>query len=134
MVKPAAKRSSREAATDKIRIVAYLTLAFSLASYLGTVFWVLELTAHFKLQYLVISVVTLPVLILLRDRRGTFASLLCVVLNGSAVLPWYVARPTVPPAPRSSRLRLLLSNVLTSNRNSSSLVHLIDRERPDVLI
>lgn len=134
MVERAAKQSSSEAAADKIRMLASLTLVFSLAGYLGACFWLLELTAHFKLQYLVISVLLLLILLPLRDRRGVLVSLACVVINSYAVLPWYAGRPVRSSALQTSKLRLLLSIVLTSNRNSPTLIRLVDREKPDLLI
>src|SRR5205085_1142243 len=41
--------------TDKSRMIAYLMLIFSLAGYLGGLHRILELTTHFRVQYLALS-------------------------------------------------------------------------------
>jgi endonuclease/exonuclease/phosphatase (EEP) superfamily protein YafD len=128
------KKRIEEVVKDKTRMIAYLTLVVSLAGYLGGMHWLLELTCHFKVQYLVVSVCCFVVLLLLRDRRGSLVGLLCVVLNSAVILPWYVGRSSVPSSTQASRLRILLSNVLTSNRRSANLIRLVQLEKPDVLV
>jgi endonuclease/exonuclease/phosphatase (EEP) superfamily protein YafD len=128
------KKRIQEVVKDKTRMIVWLKLFFSLAGYLGGVHWLLELTSHFRVQYLVVSVWCLVVLALLRDLRGSLIGLLCVVLNGAVILPWYVGRPEPPSSTQASNLRLLLSNVLTSNRRSASLIRLVRLEKPDVVV
>jgi endonuclease/exonuclease/phosphatase (EEP) superfamily protein YafD len=128
------KNRIQEVVKDKTRMIAWLTLFFSLAGYLGGVHWLLELTCHFRIQFLVVSAWCLVVLALLRDLRGSLVGLLCVILNGAVILPWYLGRPDPSPNTQASNLRLLLSNVLTSNRRSASLIRLVQLEQPDVLV
>jgi endonuclease/exonuclease/phosphatase (EEP) superfamily protein YafD len=130
----AIKQRLKEGVTEKTRIIAYLTLLFSLAGYLSGLHRLLELTSHFKVQYLMVSVCSAVVLVLLRDRRGSLVAFLGVLLNSAVILPWYMSRPAVPPSPQASQLRLLLANVLTSNQESASLIRLVRLEKPDVLV
>jgi endonuclease/exonuclease/phosphatase (EEP) superfamily protein YafD len=128
------KKSLKEAVRDKIQMIAWLTLLFSLAGYLGGVHWLLELTSHFKVQYLAVASGCFVISLLLRDLRGSLLGLLCVILNGAAILPWYIGRPEAVLGTQASHLRILLSNVHTRNRRSADLVQLVRLEKPDILV
>lgn len=60
--------------------------------------------------------------------------LCCAVLNWSYILPYYSATFRSEPPPSALRLRLLLANVLGSNKNYSALAAVIDEARPDIVV
>lgn len=117
---------------SKVGIV--LLLCLSLAGYLGEQSLYLELTSHFKLQYLVLSLACVCFLGLLREREWLLVGVVTVVLNGSVVIPWYIDKPNPTASDAESHLRLLLSNVNTANTNYTGLVQLIEGEGPDIFI
>lgn len=111
----------------------YLAL-FSSAGYFGTWNQYLELASHFRLQYLVVACGFVVLFAVLRTWRWTAASLLCVLLNGAAVVPWYFSGASVQAGAESRHLRLLLANVHFANTNYAGVIALAKAEKPDVLI
>ena len=62
---------------DKLRLLTILTLLVSLAAFLGGTHWVLELTSHFRIQYLAASLFCWVGLMAFRDWRWSLAGFLC---------------------------------------------------------
>ena len=113
-----------------LQVAAGLTVLFSVLTALDTRQHYIELFSHFRLQYLVGS---LLLLIVFAIRRRAIYSLLLVValtINASYVLPWYVKGET-PTG--EARLTLLYANVLSTNGDHERLLDLINSERPDVI-
>jgi endonuclease/exonuclease/phosphatase (EEP) superfamily protein YafD len=86
---------------------------------------ILELATHFRLQYLLVALFTLLLYGLARRRVEILLCLFCVGLNGIEVVPWYF--PAAAPAASGQALRVMVSNVLTSNRY-------VQQEQPAVLV
>jgi endonuclease/exonuclease/phosphatase (EEP) superfamily protein YafD len=109
-----------------------IVLTFSIISYFGTLHWRLEITSHFKSQYLAASFASLLLLISLKAWRWAGVALLCLLLNAIAVLPWFslYSKPDRP----THNLRLLLANVNAANTGYSALLDMIETEKPDLLI
>jgi hypothetical protein len=59
-------------------------------------FWPLELLTHFRIQYLILSLIVSSVLVILwrtrhlKSKALVLAALLLVGLNGIEVIPWYL--------------------------------------------
>ncbi len=120
-------------ARDKSRMFACLVLLPTLTASVADVYWLFELTCHFRLQYLVAAVVCTCASLALRDGRWAAIGLLSVVVNGFAIAPSYFGISTTRPT-AGFPLRLLLCNVYTANLQSAPLLSLIQRERPDLVI
>ena len=89
---------------------------FSLLGYFGRFQRRLELTNHFRLQYLWGATLLFIFLLLLKSWRWSLVALAFVVLNAVHVLPWYFpASGNVPAASAGQHLKLLQSNVKYSN-------------------
>lgn len=115
--------------------LALVTL-LSLAGSFGHIYWLFDLTAHFKLQYLVVSSSAFLCLWFWRTCLwGAWLinlSLFCLILNLVDVVPWYLPQPTVfKPA---VELRLLHSNVLVRNRDYNSVIALVKEVKPEIAI
>ncbi len=114
-----------------LQVAAVLTVLFSVLTAIDTRQHYVELFSHFRLQYLVVS---LLLLIVFAIRRRAIYSLLLVValaINASYVLPWYDDSGAVAG---DTELKLLYANVLSTNRDHERLLELISSERPDVIL
>ena len=61
---------------DKLRLLTLLTLIGTVAAFLGAFHWTLELTSHFRVQYLAVSVICWLGLLVFRSWRWSFVGLL----------------------------------------------------------
>ena len=114
-----------------LQAAAVLTIVFSIVTALPTDHFGVQLFTHFKLQYLVVSVLLCVALALYRRPLYVGGLLVAIGLNASLVIPWYVADST----PDSDRqLKLLNANVLSSNIDHQRLFDLLDAEAPDVVV
>jgi endonuclease/exonuclease/phosphatase (EEP) superfamily protein YafD len=119
-----------------LQIAAVLTFLFSVLTAIDTRQHYIELFSHFRLQYLVVSLLLLFVFAI---RRQAIYSLLLVValaINASYVLPWYglPVFENSEAANGDTQLKLLYANVLSTNRQHERLLKLISSERPDVIL
>lgn len=92
----------------------------------------LELTTHFRLQYLALSIFFLPLFAVFKMWRWAGVALLCLLINGAYVLPWYFPAKSVQADAEGQKLRLLLSNVLWDNKQHADLIEFVRREKPDM--
>ncbi|RKZ90469.1 MAG: endonuclease/exonuclease/phosphatase family protein [Candidatus Parabeggiatoa sp. nov. 1] len=126
------KKSTKTFLLRRIKLLAAGVVLLSLAGYLGTVYWMFELTSHFKVQYLALSLFCALVFSWARLWRWASLGLLGIVLNGSVVLSWYV--PNTETAAQNPHLSVLLANVNIRNKNYSALLELVKTENPAILI
>ena len=108
-----------------------LTIAFSLLTLLSSNHHALQLFSHFRLQYLVVSILLTVLFVVLRDRRYAVLLFATAFINGAHVLPWYFDEPYDTGG---RELKLLTANVLSSSSEYDKLFALIDRERPDIIV
>jgi endonuclease/exonuclease/phosphatase (EEP) superfamily protein YafD len=110
-----------------------VVLGLSLAGNLGEWHQYFELTSHFKVQYLWLSLLCFGWLFwLTRSLRNIWVwlSLLCFGINLVAVAPWYFPQAKPP----GESLKVITANVLTSNERYSDVVNWIKAERPTILM
>jgi endonuclease/exonuclease/phosphatase (EEP) superfamily protein YafD len=108
-------------------IVAICTVS----AYLGGFHQIFELTTHYRLQYLLGALFTLILYAFSRRRIEVLVCLFCVGLNAIDILPWYL--PTANPT-NTTPLRVMLSNVLTSNERYNDFLKYVAEEDPSVLV
>jgi endonuclease/exonuclease/phosphatase (EEP) superfamily protein YafD len=105
----------------------------ALLGYAGTWHWLLDLCAHFRLQYAVLLLCGL-IAALLRRRHGLLVMLLPIWLLNA----WSLMTATGPPAvdavsATAPSWTLLMVNVQVDNPDPSALLDLIERESPEVI-
>lgn len=115
------------------KLIAIAILTLSLAGYLGRLNLFLELTSHFKPQYLILSGLILIVFVVLKNPTWIWVSALCVGVNLVAIVPWYLP-PVQPSMSVSVPLRVLSANINIRNRNYDAVRSLIRSERPDLFV
>jgi endonuclease/exonuclease/phosphatase (EEP) superfamily protein YafD len=106
----------------------------SMAGFIGRVHHYVELTSHFKLQYLIVALSGLVVFVVLHAWWSAILAFVTVCINLAVLLPWYVPQPQIPLGRPHSLVRLLFANVESSNQNFSDFIGLAREENPDVLI
>jgi endonuclease/exonuclease/phosphatase (EEP) superfamily protein YafD len=109
-----------------------ITLLLSLGGYLGAYHQLLELMSHFKVQYLVLSLVAFLLLSISRYKKWWLISIFCLALNSVEVLPWYI--PLAVQSRSTPPLRVMVANVLTSNQQYDQFLDLVKIEKPAVLV
>ncbi|MEJ7618880.1 MAG: endonuclease/exonuclease/phosphatase family protein [Pyrinomonadaceae bacterium] len=124
----------RRIAIKLLRVLCVATLLLGVAGHGGRAHRFLELASHFKLQYLLASLVLLIIFIALRAPRWIGGAMLCAVLNASALAPWYW--PPTPFEVDTARrpLLLLLSNVFYGNPHYALFAAYVREQQPDIVV
>jgi endonuclease/exonuclease/phosphatase (EEP) superfamily protein YafD len=95
--------------------------------------WLLELTTHFRLQYLAVTAVLLG-LLALRRRWGACVALVVVgAVSAVPVLP-YVPRVLPQPSAATAPLKILTVNVSFRQFSPRRLLEIVREANPDVLV
>lgn len=116
-----------------ISLTLIVTLA-SLAGYLGRFHQLLELTAHFKLQYLCLSCLTFVYFRAVhRKKVWWIVSLFCILINLIEIAPWYIPQGIAAQSSEQP-FRVLLSNVYYPSKDYTKVISLVREEKPDVAI
>jgi endonuclease/exonuclease/phosphatase (EEP) superfamily protein YafD len=122
-------------------IIAYLaaitaSLA-SIAGFFGKQWWVFDLFSHFRWQYLAGLLLSAATLLLFEQYWGALLSAVFAIVNLGLILPLY-RKPTIRLAPSNPghyrTFRLLLANVLQSNRRFHLVADAIADDQPDLIV
>lgn len=113
----------------------FLLISTSLAGHLGELNRYLELTSHFKLQYLIISFCPCLFFLLRRQKLGLFLSLFCLIINLAEILPWYFPPSSVVVNQGSGQnFRILQSNIDKYSYQLAKVIPMIRSENPDLVV
>lgn len=112
-------------------IVLLGLFGFSIAGYGGQFYWIFDLTAHFKGQYFILSLILLLFFLILRAKKWGILCVLCLLLNLVEVAPWYFNKNDGKQT--KAQLRLLSLNTWTENKDYEKIISLVDKERPDFI-
>ncbi|MFB8790382.1 MAG: endonuclease/exonuclease/phosphatase family protein [Potamolinea sp.] len=108
---------------------------FSLIGFMGGGNREAELTSHFRFQYLFIGVFGLIFFYFNTKKNILYLiSIFCIVINLTEVAPWYFAPSNLAIPSATPQLRVLLSNVQTSNTNYASVISLVREETPKIAV
>ena len=124
------KQQGKVSLIGLLQAVAILTVVFSGVTVLDSGFGTIELFSHFRLQYLVVSMLLAVAFLLLRNRNYATILILVSVFNASFVVPWYLGIPETATGPK---IKLLHANVRSSNTEYQRLIDLVADEQPDVI-
>ncbi|MEG3989184.1 endonuclease/exonuclease/phosphatase family protein [Microcoleus sp. S28C3] len=116
-------------------LAAILDALLSIAGYLGAFNLFFELSSHFKLQYLLAGLSIFIFFALVRSKKiWLLVSAFCIIINLAEIVPWYFPAPAFAGSTPGQNLRILHSNVLTSNRRYSDVISLVKAEKPDIAV
>ena len=112
-----------------------LLILLSLAGYFGEFNRYLELTSHFKLQYLILSFCPFFFFLMRRQKLGLTFSLICLVINLVEIVPYYLPHsPIIPSELAGQKLRIFQSNVDRYQAQYSNVISLVRQEEPDIAV
>jgi len=119
-------------------LIAAGTIIFgaTLAGFAGRLWWILDLFAHFQIQYLLsISLVILLLLALKRFKMSAIFGV-CFAINITGVLPYYwpATNHNSGTNHSSGSLRAIALNVNTANEHYELVRKLILEHKPDIFV
>ncbi len=106
----------------------------------------LELTSHFKVQYLILCLLLFGILLLSQRQTTTIIiSLFCLIIILTEILPWYLPQHSSLAVAGTNRtvngtinrtvpLKVISSNILILNRNYDKVLSFVRADKPDVAI
>ena len=112
-------------------LTVIFTTILSLTGYLGELHRILEMTSHFKLQYLVVGFCTLFFFLLTRRQKWAIVSIFFVAINLVEIVPWYLPQFGNNSA-IAAQIRILQSNVLYKNNQYDRVISVVRQENPDI--
>lgn len=122
-------------ATSALLILALL----SLGSYFAWL-WPLELFSHFRVHYLILSLILTIILGILWKTRHLkskviiSAALLLVGLNVIEVLPWYLPHAQKLAGNTDKEIRLMSFNLNIDNQNFNEVINVVQDNQPDAAL
>lgn len=135
--KPGGDKPKKDAAPGlsgwgMVEAVGACGVVFTLTGLAGRMHWLLELTTHFRVQYLVFLIVMAGLLAIGRKFSTAAVFLAGALLNAAILSPWLVPSSRVKPAGKS--IRAMVLNVHTANTRHDLVLGEIRRVQPDMLL
>jgi len=102
--------------------------------------WPLELITHFRIQYLILSLIISGVFTFLWRKRYLksnlliFVALLLVGLNIIEVIPWYLPHAQQANGNVDKQIRVLSLNLNIQNQNFQEVINLAQDNHPDIAL
>jgi endonuclease/exonuclease/phosphatase (EEP) superfamily protein YafD len=112
-------------------LVGFCSL-LSIISLGGGFYWLLDLTSHFRPQYLVIIAVLMPIVVALKRKRLAILAATALCINGLEILPFYLPQPATIDLVGSRKLKILTLNVNYQNQRFDKILECINKFDPDV--
>jgi endonuclease/exonuclease/phosphatase (EEP) superfamily protein YafD len=120
-------------------IALFILSVLSLSCYVAWS-WPLELLSHFRIQYLILSLILSGVVIFMKRNRYlktnllVFVALLLVGLNLIEIVPWYLPPPQQATGNADKQLRVLSFNLNIQNINYQDIISLTQDNQPDIAL
>ncbi len=108
--------------------------ASTVAGFFGAFFWLADLFAHFRVQYL-LGLTVLGLLLLPAGRRKIASIFLFfAAVNLALLLPLYFSGQSPPPAQDGSSFRVMLLNVNRTDGDPQRVNKVVRETAPDILV
>ena len=116
-----------------VQITCILTFILTATSLFGR-YPYLELTTHFRLQYLLVSIFCVILLCLFKDWKWLVPCAICAFFNGFYILPYYFADNYQAKDVPTINVRLVLANIEGRNKEHDKLIESVNSANPDILV
>jgi len=117
-----------------ISTVLVIGVGLTAMTFLGHLWWGFELATHFRVQYVAIFSILILVMAIKRRWVDFGLSLTCLIIHAVAILPVYIASQEAQAQQSSERIKIMHSNVRSSNTNYQQVLDLIAKESPEVVV
>jgi endonuclease/exonuclease/phosphatase (EEP) superfamily protein YafD len=102
-----------------------------LCGFAGNLHWVLELGSHFVAVYFLGALVALALNAVDRSWRWALLSVVCALVSGGMIVPWYL--PDSSPPPSRAMVRILYANVQVANEDTGTIIDRAKEYDVDIL-
>ncbi|RCJ17924.1 endonuclease/exonuclease/phosphatase [Nostoc sp. ATCC 43529] len=132
------KRISLIIAIATLVVLTSLTL-LSLISYIAWSY-PLELITHFRIQYLILSLIATSILLILwkthhlKNKVIIIIALFLVSLNAIEIIPWYLPHSQQLVNNPAKQIRILSFNINIQNQNDEEVINVVQKNNPDVAV
>ena len=130
-------RIIKSLATCLLSLSIFISCLFTITGSLGADVWLLDLSSHFPLQYLIVQLMGMALLLKFKPKAYLalgFALVILISLNTSKVYAYYWPQGRVAQAKSPvSKLKILQLNVLFLNQNYSSVDKLLITTQADIV-
>lgn len=116
-----------------VEAAAMLLCVFTVTGFLGRFWWVLDLTSHFRIQYVVGLAALAAVCFLMRIHRWGVACCLFMAINLALVIP-HCSFGGEPSGQRRTDLRAMEINVHTESKHFDLVEKFIREQSPDIVL
>jgi endonuclease/exonuclease/phosphatase (EEP) superfamily protein YafD len=110
-----------------------LLCTFTMCGFLGRLFWLLDETAHFRVQYCLLLLALALIHFAGRKFKPALIFIGFAMINVVVVVPYCFAGRTVAPI-TNSKIRIILINVHTENQRYDLVEKYIRQNDPDVVV
>ena len=104
----------------------------TIAGFFGKLYWLFEIPSHFRVQYLFLLLPFAIAFLIGKKYKFAIIAGLLVLINTATILPLYFGSTQV--SPKATRLRAMLLNVNSANRQHDRVVEVIRDENPDFFL
>ena len=104
----------------------------TIVGFFGKLYWLFEIPSHFRVQYLFFLLLFLIAFLIGKKYKQAIVAGVFVLLNTATILPLYFGSASV--SPDATRLRAMLLNVNSANRQYDRVVEVIRKEDPDFFL
>ena len=117
-----------------LNIILGVTAFLTLAPYLAKLWWALELTCHFRVQYFIVLLIIFSINLFGKKRKITALAGSFALINLVLILPIYWPAQKVNFSPTTESIKIIYANVFTSNTRTDRFNKMIGREKPDIIV
>ena len=112
---------------------ASMVCVLTLTGFLGGLFWMFEVTSHFRLQYAVLLLLFTTLCTWLKAWRFAALFFIFAMINGSLLIKFISANQSLTPNAEQP-ITMLAWNVNSQNREFNELTRLIAEHDPDLIL
>ncbi|MCK5682903.1 endonuclease/exonuclease/phosphatase family protein [bacterium] len=127
------KKNINRLINNILLLFMFFSLIISILACFGQYFWGFELLSHFRFQYLIVQTVFLIYYSTRKSHVLIIAAISLILLLNSYITLGVYFSPKHEVKNVNCGLKVLFSNVYTSNRNFKALKDYISRMKPDII-